>query len=157
MVWRCDRRPAPPARRRACAVRYGGAGMAKGDDHRDGNRLEYRHRVNRVIDYIQEHRAEELSLEVLAQVAAFSPYHFHRIFKAMTGENLKELVQRLRLEWAASMLLNRPEREVLDIALDSGFGSASAFARAFKDRFGMTATEWRMGGAAAWSKDRLAV
>jgi AraC family transcriptional regulator len=123
----------------------------------DGNRLEYQHRVNRVIDYIQEHRAEELSLEVLAQVAAFSPFHFHRIFKAMTGENLKEFVQRVRLEAAASMLLNGPEREVLDIALDSGFGSASAFARAFKDRFGMTATEWRTGGAEAWSKERLAV
>jgi AraC family transcriptional regulator len=56
------------------------------------NQLEYQHRVNRVVDYIQEHRTEELSLDVLAQVAAFSPFHFHRIFKAVTGENVKEFI-----------------------------------------------------------------
>jgi AraC family transcriptional regulator len=123
----------------------------------DRNRLEYEKRVNRVIDYIQDHRAEDLSLETLAQIAAFSPFHFHRIFKAVTGENLKEFVQRLRLEWAGSTLVFRPQADVTEIALDSGFQSASAFARAFKERFGMTATEWRSGGAADWSKSRLAV
>jgi len=119
-------------------------------------RLEYQNRVNRVIDYIQSHRAEDLSLETLAQVAAFSPYHFHRIFKAVTGENLKEFVQRVRLEWAGSALAYRPQVEVLEIALDAGFQSASAFARAFKEHFGVTATEWRNGGAEAWSKARQA-
>ena len=44
-----------------------------------GNDLEYRNRVNRVIDYVEEHRSEELTLERLAQVAAFSPFHFHRV------------------------------------------------------------------------------
>jgi len=120
------------------------------------NRVEYQHRVNRVIDYIQSHRAEDLSLETLARVAAFSPFHFHRVFKAVTGENLKEFVQRVRLEWAASALVVRPHADVLEIALDSGFQSASAFARAFKDHFGTTATAWRGGGAAAWSKNRQA-
>lgn len=123
----------------------------------DRNRLEYEKRVNRVIDHIQEHRTEELSLESLAQIAAFSPFHFHRIFKAVTGENVKELITRLRLEWAGSALVSRPQADVTEIALDSGFQSASAFARAFKDRFGMTATEWRSGGAVAWSKSRMAL
>jgi AraC family transcriptional regulator len=121
------------------------------------NRLEYQNRVNRVIDYIQAHRAEDLSLETLAQVAAFSPFHFHRVFKSITGENLKEFVQRVRLEWAGSMLTLRPNVEVIEIALDTGFQSASAFARAFKDHFGMTATEWRGGGAREWSKKRMAI
>jgi AraC family transcriptional regulator len=120
------------------------------------SRSEYQTRVNRVIDYIQAHRADDLSLEILAQVAAFSPFHFHRVFKGVTGENLKEFVQRVRLEWAASALLARAGADVTEIALDSGFQSASAFARAFKERFGMTATEWRSGGFAAWSKERQA-
>jgi AraC family transcriptional regulator len=123
---------------------------------RDDHRLEYRNRVNRVIDYVEQHRSEELSLETLAQVAAFSPFHFHRVFKSITGENLSEFVQRVRLEWAASALTVWRQKDVLEIALDAGFRSASGFARAFKERFGMSATQWRSGGAEAWSKDRRA-
>ena len=120
------------------------------------NRREYENRVNRVIDHIGAHRGEELTLEALARVAAFSPFHFHRVFKAVTGENLFEHVQRVRLEAAAGALTLRPDAEVLAIALDNGFASASAFARAFKERFGMSATEWRAGGAVKWRKQRQA-
>lgn len=120
------------------------------------NRKEYEHRVNRVIDHIRAHKGDELSLETLAKLAAFSPYHFHRIFKAVTGENLAELVQRVRLESAAGALVLRPDADVLGIALDNGFSSASGFARAFKERFGVSATEWREGGSVKWSKARKA-
>jgi AraC family transcriptional regulator len=109
------------------------------------HRAEYALRVNRVLDHIRAHLADELSLEALAQVAAFSPFHFHRIFKAMTGENLREHIQRVRLEAAASRLTRGPD-DVLVIAMDHGFASASAFTRAFKDRFGMTPTTWREAG-----------
>jgi len=112
--------------------------------HRD----EYVKRVNRVIDHIRAHRAEELSVESLARVAAFSPFHFHRIFKAIAGENLMEHVQRIRLESAASQLVLRPQADILEIAMDNGFRSASAFARAFKERFAMSATEWRKASQA---------
>jgi AraC family transcriptional regulator len=119
---------------------------------RNKNRLEYQKRVNRVMDHVQAHRAEDLSLESLAAVAAFSPYHFHRIFRAMTGETVSEFVQRIRLESAASALVLRPQNDILSIALDNGFQSASAFARAFKDRFRMTASQWRAGGHCGWRK-----
>ncbi|MBL8945186.1 MAG: AraC family transcriptional regulator [Myxococcales bacterium] len=122
----------------------------------DRHAVEYQNRVNRVIDYVQQHRAEDLSLETLAQVAAFSPFHFHRVFKATTGENLAEFVQRVRLEWAGGALLARRGDDVLAVALDAGFQSAGAFARAFKEHFGMTATQWRSGGAAQWRADRVA-
>ncbi|AGP33111.1 AraC family transcriptional regulator [Sorangium cellulosum] len=122
----------------------------------DRSRAEYQKRVNRVIDYIQAHPGEELSLETLAAVAAFSPFHFHRVFKSMTGENLREFIQRTRLETAASHLTLRPHADVLEIALENGFSSASAFARAFKERFGMSASAWRNGGAAAARKARQA-
>ena len=99
--------------------------------------------MNRVLDHIRAHLAEDLSLDTLAHVAAFSPFHFHRIFKAMTGENLRELIQRTRLEAAASRLSFDASADLLGVALDHGFSSASAFSRAFKERFGMTPSAWR--------------
>jgi AraC family transcriptional regulator len=118
----------------------------------DFARLEYEKRINRVIDYVREHLADDLTLDQLAAVAAFSPYHFHRIFRAVTGETVFGFVQRVRLERAAVALVHHPADSVLAVALDHGFSSAAAFARAFKGRFGMSATAWRSGGAERWSK-----
>ena len=58
----------------------------------------YHERGNRVIDYIGGHLDGELSLASLAQIACFSPFHFHRIFQAVTGETLNSHVRRARLE-----------------------------------------------------------
>lgn len=118
------------------------------------NRLEYEKRVNRVIDHIYDHLGEELSLATLAHVAAFSPFHFDRVFAATTGETLFGFLQRLRIERAAMALRDHADQSVLAIALDHGFGSAATFARAFKARFGMSATEWRAGGAERWRTRR---
>jgi AraC family transcriptional regulator len=118
----------------------------------DTSRLEYEQRVNRVIDHVQAHLAGDLSLERLARVAAFSPFHFHRIFRAITGETLSTFVQRLRLERAALALVHRRDDSVLAVALDHGFASAATFARAFRGHFGMSATAWRAGGARHWSQ-----
>jgi AraC family transcriptional regulator len=122
---------------------------------RDGGRPEYDKRVNRVIDHIHGHLGEELSLGELADVAAFSPYHFHRVFKAITGETLFGFIQRVRIERAATALVLRSRRSVLETALDHGFSSPAAFARAFRARFGMSATEWRAGGAERWRRRKL--
>ncbi len=73
-----------------------------------GTRLEYEKRVNRAIDHVRAHLGEPLKLADLARVAAFSPFHFHRIFRALTGETLSAYVQRQRLERAAGLLAARP-------------------------------------------------
>jgi AraC family transcriptional regulator len=73
------------------------------------SRLEYEKRVNRVVDHVQAHLAEELSLPALARIAAFSPFHFHRVFKVTTGETLFGFIQRLRLERAANALWLHPD------------------------------------------------
>jgi AraC family transcriptional regulator len=106
---------------------------------------EYRSRVNRVMDHIQAHLDEALTLEDLAGVACFSPYHFHRIFSALVGETLGDHIRRVRLERAAGMLRGNPYHPVTEIALGCGFSSSAAFARAFKAHFGMNATGWRRG------------
>jgi AraC family transcriptional regulator len=107
-------------------------------------RAEYVARVNRVIDHIERNLAQPLSLAALADIARFSRYHFHRIFGAMVGETLHGFVQRLRVERAATMLVANPRTSITEIAIDCGFSSSATFARAFKDAFGMSATEWRL-------------
>jgi len=109
-------------------------------------REEYVSRINRVLDYIETHIAEDLTLEDLARVASFSPFYFHRIFRAMVGETLNAFVQRVRVEKAASQLINNPRKSVTGIALDCGFSGPATFARAFREYFNMSASQWRAGG-----------
>jgi len=106
-------------------------------------RAEYLARVHRVTDYIELHLGDALSLRELAGVANFSPYHFHRVFTACTGETLNQFILRLRLERAASKASQQPHLSLTAIALDCGFGSSAAFSRAFRAAFGRSATEWR--------------
>lgn len=114
---------------------------------------EYTSRINRVIDHIEVHITDKLTLDELARVACFSPYHFHRLFAALVGETLSRYIQRQRVEKAASMLLYSPEKSVTAVALDCGFSSSATFARAFRTAFEMSASDWRDGGSAAWRKE----
>ncbi|MEM9195027.1 MAG: GyrI-like domain-containing protein [Myxococcota bacterium] len=107
------------------------------------HRREYTERINRVLDYIDTHLAEELSLAKLAEIAHFSPYHFHRIFRAMMDEPLSQYVQRVRLSHAAAQLALNVDRSVTEIALDHGFSSTASFGRAFRQAFGQSPTEFR--------------
>jgi AraC family transcriptional regulator len=116
-------------------------------------REEYKARVNRVIDYIEANIAKELSLSELADVAQFSPFHFHRIFSSMAGETLNDFIQRIRLEKAVAKLLDNPRKSITEIALECGFSGSSTFARAFKEAYKMSASEWRAKGRGADSKN----
>lgn len=107
------------------------------------NRHEYDRRMHRVLDYIDRHLDRQLSLAELADVAHFSAFHFHRMFTAWMGETVADYVRRRRVETAASRLATQPEVTVLQAALAAGFGSAEAFTRAFKLRFGVAPTLWR--------------
>jgi AraC family transcriptional regulator len=104
----------------------------------------YRQRILRVQLFIQEHLDEELPLERLARLAHFSPYHFHRIFRALAGEGVTEYVRRLRLE-AAAVALKTTDRGVTQVAFDAGYGSHEAFTRAFRQMFGVAPSQFRAG------------
>ena len=106
-------------------------------------REEYTSRINRVIDYIEKNIDKDLSLEGLAKVAIFSPFHFHRIFRAMVGETLNHFIQRIRVEKAAAQLIVNPKKSITEIAFDCGFSGSASFARVFKETFNMSASEWR--------------
>lgn len=120
--------------------------------------LEYASRVNRAIDHVTRHLDQPLELEVVSRVAAFSPFHFHRIFRAMVGETLHEFVKRTRLE-RALFLMSHSTRSLTDIALELGFSSSSDFSRSFKAHFGVPPRafdlkQWRQAGLARISKQR---
>lgn len=102
----------------------------------------YLSRINRVIDYIQENPAEDLSLRTLAKVAYFSPYHFHRLFTSLAGETLNAFVRRSRVERAARLLRASPHRTLSDVAPECGFASLATFSRAFKEEYGLSPGEW---------------
>jgi AraC family transcriptional regulator len=103
----------------------------------------YHARLRRVLDHIQEHLDEDLSVDVLSGVAAFSRYHFHRQFSALFGINVHRYVQLARLKRASYKLAFRSEEPILQIALESGYEAPEAFARAFKQRLGQTPSEFR--------------
>jgi AraC family transcriptional regulator len=104
---------------------------------------EYDRRMHAVLDYIDRHLDGAIELKQLARVAHFSPFHFHRLFSAWSGEVLGAYLGRRRIEVAAMRLCAQPELPVLQVALSVGFSSAEAFARAFRARFACTPTAWR--------------
>jgi AraC family transcriptional regulator len=104
---------------------------------------EYLSRLNRTIDYIHSHSHEDLNLDRLAEVACFSKFHFHRIFKAILGETVNEYVQRIRLERALGQLILNKYKSITEIALDCGFSSSQNFARSFKALYGVTPSRVR--------------
>ena len=103
---------------------------------------QYHERVNRVLDYIGEHLDGELSLTRLSHVACFSPFHFHRIFQAVTGETLNSHVRRVRLERAALLMKTTPRKRITDVAIEAGFAGTAEFSRAFRNHFDRTASSW---------------
>ncbi|HEY9225329.1 MAG TPA: AraC family transcriptional regulator [Gemmatimonadaceae bacterium] len=99
--------------------------------------------MHRVLEHVDRNLDQPLDLEQLAGVANFSAFHFHRLFAAWMGETLGEYLRRRRVEIGALRLVSQPSASVLRVALSVGFGSAEAFARAFKLRFGVSPTAWR--------------
>lgn len=96
----------------------------------------------RVWLHIQLHLDEPMSVEALARIACFSPFHFHRLFAALTGETLNAHLRRLRLERAAFQL-RHARQPVTRIALDAGYNSPAAFTKAFQQHFGTAPSSYR--------------
>jgi AraC family transcriptional regulator len=104
---------------------------------------EYFLRLNRVIDYIQNHYIEDLNLATLASIACFSKFHFHRLFHAIVGETLNDFIGRIRLEKSVHKLNTDLNKSITDIAMQSGFSSSQQFSKAFKAAFGITPSHFR--------------
>ncbi|MEM7339911.1 MAG: AraC family transcriptional regulator [Actinomycetota bacterium] len=102
----------------------------------------YQARVDLVMDHVRRHLDEDLPLADLAAVANFSPFHFHRIFRASTGETVADFVRRARLERAVQLMQTAPQRPLTSIAAETGFATPSDFARVFRRQYGRTPSSW---------------
>ncbi|WP_299485922.1 AraC family transcriptional regulator [uncultured Allomuricauda sp.] len=121
-----------------------------------GNReitTDYKNRINRVFEYIDENLHGDLSLNTISEVAFFSPYHFHRVFKFITGETLNQYVTRRRIEKSALDLLHKTI-PTTEIAHKFGFSQVSAYTRAFRKYYNVSPTEFRKQNPNRFSKIR---
>ena len=103
----------------------------------------YEQRISRVCDYINQHLNDTLTLGMMSEVAAFSKYHFHRVFTAYTGMSVAKFIQLARLKRASFRLAFEKEKRIIDIALEAGFESPEAFTRAFKRTFHQSPSQFR--------------
>lgn len=104
---------------------------------RNQSELSYRRRVNRVVAHVQANLGADLDSSLLAEVAAMSRFHFHRVFAAMTGMTPAHYVLCARLAEAVGVLRSS-SKPVGSIALDCGFDGGAALAKALRREFGVS-------------------
>ena len=114
---------------------------------------DYKSRINRVFEFIDENLESDLSLKTVSEIAFFSPFHFHRVFKFVAGETLNEYVTRRRIEKSSLKLLHK-KITTTEIAHKYGFSDNSSFSRAFKRNFGISPTEFKKQNPNRHSKIR---
>jgi AraC family transcriptional regulator len=99
-------------------------------------------RLQRVLDFMEAQLADDLSLEDLAREACLSPYHFSRLFHEATGRPPHRYLIERRIQVAQKMLQSE-QSSMMEVALDTGFGSQASFARAFRKVTGVTPSQYR--------------
>jgi len=103
---------------------------------------EYADKFTGICEFINEHCTEDLTLEIVAQKAGFSKYHFTRLFHQFANITFYKYLNQRRIAHAQELLLN-PELSITEVALHSGFSNLSSFIRMFKMIKYCTPTEFR--------------
>ena len=102
----------------------------------------YLKKMSDVENYVRQHLDKKITVDDLAEVAFLSPFHFHRVFKAMTGESVHEFVTRIRMEQAGQRLKFTAQK-ISDISFMVGYGNPETFNRAFLKYYGVPPREFR--------------
>ena len=97
--------------------------------------------VQRMQDYIEKNRAEEIRLSDLARASLFSPWYSYRLFREHLGLTPTEYIRKYRLTQAAEQLRGGGIR-VIDAAYDAGFSNVDTFTRAFYREFGLKPSDY---------------
>ena len=112
----------------------------------------WRRRFERAASLLSGRLDDPPSLAELASAAAVSPFHFHRIWRALTRETVGQTILRLRME-ASQELLRVKDASVTETATAIGFGTPQSFARAFRRHTGRTPSEHRNSQSSVAKKD----
>ena len=82
-------------------------------------------RIRKVLNFIEENLDNELSLENLAEIGNYSPFHFHRIFRGIIGETLQEYITRNSMEKSTMLLSHQKQKSIEDIFSEVGSAKLS--------------------------------
>ncbi|MFF2777538.1 GyrI-like domain-containing protein [Streptomyces sp. NPDC058052] len=110
--------------------------------------------LNRLVDLVEEHLAEELDVDALAGSLGTTEYHLRRMFSSLAGMPLSEYVRRRRMTVAAADVV-RGEGDLLGIAVRYGYGSSEAFGRAFRSVHGAGPGDVRRDGGPLRTQPQL--
>ena len=110
---------------------------------------EQRKAVRRMQDYIHDHLSEEISMADLAKAASFSPWYARRIFIRYLGMTPAVYIRRLKLSRSA-LRLRDESSQILDVAMDMGYGSVDGYQRAFRREFGINPKEYSSSPIPVW-------
>lgn len=98
--------------------------------------------IGRALWFVNAHTGDNLSLEVIAEAVGVSRHHLAHAFGEATGRSVIGYLRGLRLSAAARSLASGAP-DILQVALEAGYGSHEAFTRAFRDQFGLTPEQVR--------------
>ena len=107
--------------------------------------MEWTERLNRAVNYIEEHLSDDIDYEQAARIACCSTYHFQRMFAYMADVPLSEYIRRRRMTMAV-VDLQSGEEKIVDVALKYGYDSPTAFNRAFQGVHGVAPSLVKTGG-----------
>lgn len=114
------------------------------EKHQDKNSLTINttDKIKLILNYINDHYSEDISINTLAELCEYSQYHFMRFFKKHIGLTCIQYINNLRLE-KSSILLTSTNNTIMDISLEVGFDNLSYFNKLFKRKYNLTPKEFR--------------
>lgn len=95
-------------------------------------------RINKAVDYIDTNLHEQLNLKTLADISCFSDFHFHRLFKELTGQTTGFYIKRRRMTKAIFLLINRKSLPISSISELCGYSAVSNFSKTFSQYYGVS-------------------
>ncbi|NLL75879.1 MAG: AraC family transcriptional regulator [Clostridiales bacterium] len=98
--------------------------------------------IQKTLDHIEEHIGEEIQIEELAEIAALSLFYYQRLFTRLVKTSIRDYIKLRRLA-RATVPLRDTKKNIIDIAMEYGFGSHETFTRAFKETYGITPSQYR--------------
>lgn len=101
------------------------------------------HLYQKVISYIADHYAEDITLEEISRLFGYNKKYLSHTLHALTGIHFRRLLAFYRVEHARRLLVSAPEQSISNIALSCGFSAINTFHRAFREQTGMHPSEYR--------------
>lgn len=99
--------------------------------------------IKKVINYIEQHYKEDISLASVAAQMNYSSAHLSRVFKENIGYNFHDYLQSVRIGNAVRMIMQNKDVRLMECAIENGFTNIKSFIEVFKKIYGCTPSEWR--------------